>query len=98
MYHQFKKLIDIDITKEPISGTHHALHDGRCAVDADTQMSTIPGLFAAGECARVYTGPTGWEAIRFQICWYGSVQDILQPNLQAENGVASVDERSMESK
>jgi succinate dehydrogenase / fumarate reductase flavoprotein subunit len=52
MYHQFKKLADIDITKEPMEvgpTTHYMM--GGVKVNADTQMSTIPGLFAAGECA-----------------------------------------------
>ncbi|MBX2892963.1 MAG: fumarate reductase/succinate dehydrogenase flavoprotein subunit [Saprospiraceae bacterium] len=52
MYHQFKKLADIDITKEPMEvgpTTHYMM--GGVKVDADTQMSTVPGLFAAGECA-----------------------------------------------
>ncbi len=52
MYHQFKQLADIDITKEPMEvgpTTHYAM--GGIRVDGDTQMSTVPGLFAAGECA-----------------------------------------------
>jgi len=52
MYHQFKELAGIDITKEPMEvgpTTHYAM--GGIRVDADTQMSTVPGLFAAGECA-----------------------------------------------
>src|SRR5688572_15760038 len=52
MYHQFKKLADIDITKEPMEigpTTHYMM--GGIRVDGDTQMSTVPGLFAAGECA-----------------------------------------------
>jgi succinate dehydrogenase / fumarate reductase flavoprotein subunit len=53
MYHQFIKLADIDITKEPMEvgpTTHYVM--GGIRVDADTQMSsTVPGLFAAGECA-----------------------------------------------
>jgi len=52
MYHQFKKLADIDITKEPMEvgpTTHYMM--GGIRVDADTQMSTVPGLFAAGEAA-----------------------------------------------
>ena len=51
MYHQFKQLADIDITKEPMEvgpTTHYVM--GGIRVDADTQMSTVPGLFAAGEC------------------------------------------------
>src|SRR5471032_1413707 len=52
MYHQFKKLADIDITKEPMEvgpTTHYIM--GGIRVDGDSQMSTIPGLFACGECA-----------------------------------------------
>src|SRR3982075_3872335 len=52
MYHQFKQLADIDITKEPMEvgpTTHYMM--GGVQVDGDTQMSTVPGLFAAGECA-----------------------------------------------
>jgi succinate dehydrogenase / fumarate reductase flavoprotein subunit len=51
MYHQFKQLADIDITKEPMEvgpTTHYMM--GGVRVDAETQMSTVPGLFAAGEC------------------------------------------------
>ncbi len=52
MYHQFIKLADIDITQEPMEvgpTTHYMM--GGVRVDPDTQMSTVPGLFAAGECA-----------------------------------------------
>jgi succinate dehydrogenase / fumarate reductase flavoprotein subunit len=52
MYHQFLKLADIDITKEPMEvgpTTHYMM--GGVRVEAETQMSTVPGLFAAGECA-----------------------------------------------
>jgi succinate dehydrogenase / fumarate reductase, flavoprotein subunit len=51
MYHQFKQLADIDITKEPMEigpTTHYMM--GGVEVDADSQMSSVPGLFAAGEC------------------------------------------------
>ncbi|HTM26292.1 MAG TPA: fumarate reductase/succinate dehydrogenase flavoprotein subunit [Vicinamibacterales bacterium] len=57
MYHQFKELGDIDITKEPMEvgpTTHYIM--GGIRVDADTQMSSIPGLFAAGECAAGING------------------------------------------
>jgi succinate dehydrogenase / fumarate reductase flavoprotein subunit len=50
MYHQFKQLADIDITKEPMEvgpTTHYVM--GGIRVDGDTQMSSVPGLFAAGE-------------------------------------------------
>ena len=57
MYHQFKQLADIDITKEAMEvgpTTHYIM--GGVQVDADTQMSTIEGLFAAGECASGING------------------------------------------
>src|ERR1700752_1387892 len=57
MYHQFKELADLDITKEPMEvgpPTHYIM--GGIRVDADSQMSTIPGLFAAGECASGING------------------------------------------
>jgi succinate dehydrogenase / fumarate reductase flavoprotein subunit len=52
MYHQFKQLADIDITKEPMEigpTTHYMM--GGVRVDPESQMSTVAGLFAAGECA-----------------------------------------------
>src|SRR4051812_1499532 len=57
MYHQFKELADIDITKEPMEigpTTHYIM--GGVRVDSDTQMSSVPGLFAAGECAAGING------------------------------------------
>ena len=57
MYHQFKQLADIDITREPMEvgpTTHYIM--GGIRVDADTQMSSVPGLFAAGECAAGING------------------------------------------
>jgi succinate dehydrogenase / fumarate reductase flavoprotein subunit len=52
MYHQFKELADVDITKEPMEvgpTCHYAM--GGVRVDPDTQAATVPGLFAAGEAA-----------------------------------------------
>ena len=52
MYHQFKQLADLDITEEPMEvgpTTHYFM--GGVLVHPDTQMSGVPGLFAAGECA-----------------------------------------------
>jgi succinate dehydrogenase / fumarate reductase flavoprotein subunit len=52
MYHQFKELADVDITKGPmeVGPTCHYMMGG-IRVDAETAQSTIPGLFAAGEAA-----------------------------------------------
>ena len=52
MHHQFKELAGVDITQEPMEvgpTTHYVM--GGIKVDSDTQMSNVPGLFAAGECA-----------------------------------------------
>ncbi len=57
MYHQFKQLADLDITTTPMEvgpTTHYIM--GGIRVDADTQASTVPGLFAAGECAAGING------------------------------------------
>jgi len=51
MYHQFKELGNVDITKEPMEvgpTTHYTM--GGVRVNPDTQMSDVEGLFAAGEC------------------------------------------------
>jgi succinate dehydrogenase / fumarate reductase, flavoprotein subunit len=50
MYHQFKELADVDITKEPMEvgpAQHYVM--GGVEVDPDTGASIVPGLFAAGE-------------------------------------------------
>ena len=52
MYHQFMQLANLDITKEPMEvgpTTHYIM--GGVRVDGETQMSNVPGLFAAGEVA-----------------------------------------------
>ncbi|MHB1328077.1 MAG: FAD-binding protein, partial [Gemmatimonadales bacterium] len=52
MYHQFMQLAGIDITKEAMEvgpTTHYIM--GGILVDGDSQMTTVPGLFAAGESA-----------------------------------------------
>jgi succinate dehydrogenase / fumarate reductase flavoprotein subunit len=57
MYHQFKQLGDVDITREPMEvgpTTHYIM--GGVRVDADTQASCVPGLFASGECAAGING------------------------------------------
>jgi succinate dehydrogenase / fumarate reductase, flavoprotein subunit len=52
MYHQFKELADVDITKSPmeVGPTCHYMMGG-IRVEAETAQSTVPGLFAAGEAA-----------------------------------------------
>jgi succinate dehydrogenase / fumarate reductase flavoprotein subunit len=52
MYHQFKELADVDITKGPmeVGPTCHYMMGG-IRVDAETARSSVAGLFAAGEAA-----------------------------------------------
>ncbi|HEX6128149.1 MAG TPA: fumarate reductase/succinate dehydrogenase flavoprotein subunit [Candidatus Limnocylindria bacterium] len=57
MYHQFRQLAGVDITREPMEvgpTTHYIM--GGVQVDGDTQMSSVAGLFAAGECAAGING------------------------------------------
>jgi len=57
MYHQFKALGDVDITRQPMEvgpTTHYIM--GGVHVDPDTEMSRVSGLFAAGECAAGING------------------------------------------
>ena len=52
MYHQFKELAGVDITKQPmeVGPTAHYVMGG-VRVDPESQESTVPGLYAAGESA-----------------------------------------------
>jgi len=52
MYHQFMELARVDITRQPmeVGPTLHYFMGG-IRVNPDTQMSTVPGLFACGECS-----------------------------------------------
>src|SRR4029079_9115515 len=57
MYHQFMQLANLDITTTPMEvgpTTHYIM--GGIHVHAHTQASTVPGLFAAGECASGING------------------------------------------
>ena len=63
MYHQFKELADVDITREPMEvgpAQHYVM--GGVEVDADSGAALVPGLFAAGEVSGGMHGPTGWAA------------------------------------
>ncbi|MBZ0158842.1 MAG: fumarate reductase/succinate dehydrogenase flavoprotein subunit [bacterium] len=52
MYHQFKELAGVDITKEPmeVGPTAHYMNGG-IRVNAETTATAVPGLYAAGEVA-----------------------------------------------
>jgi succinate dehydrogenase / fumarate reductase flavoprotein subunit len=92
MYHQFKELADLDITKEPMEvgpTTHYVM--GGVRVDADSQMSTIPGLFAAGECASGINGANrlGGNSLSDLIV-FGKRAGEYAANWARENGQAHV--------
>ena len=70
MYHQFKQLADLDITKEPMEvgpTTHYMM--GGIRVDGDSQMSTVPGCLPREKWRPGCTARIGWAAIRSPIWW-----------------------------
>jgi succinate dehydrogenase / fumarate reductase, flavoprotein subunit len=94
MYHQFKELADLDITKEPMEvgpTTHYIM--GGIRVDADSQMSTIPGLFAAGECASGINGANrlGGNSLSDLIV-FGKRAGEYAADFAKKNGAARVDD------
>jgi len=99
MYHQFKKLADIDITKEPMEigpTTHYMM--GGIRVDADTQMSTIPGLFAAGECGAGLHGANrlGGNSLS-DLLVFGKRAGEFAAKFAKENGHGIIDEQQIEA-
>src|SRR6186997_2397664 len=94
MYHQFKELADLDITKEAMEvgpTTHYIM--GGIRVDADSQMSTIPGLFAAGECAAGINGANrlGGNSLSDLIV-FGKRAGEYAAQFAKQNGAARVDD------
>ena len=77
----FRQLADIDITKQPMEvgpTTHYVM--GGVRVDGDTQMSSVPGLFAAGECAAgVHGANQAWAATPCPICWCSANGPVSTP-------------------
>jgi succinate dehydrogenase / fumarate reductase flavoprotein subunit len=90
MYHQFKDLADVDITAGPmeVGPTMHYIMGG-IRVEADTAMSTVPGLFAAGECSGGMHGANRLGG--------NSLSDLIVFGRRAGMGAANYvkDERSM---
>ena len=98
MYHQFKELADLDITKEPMEigpTTHYVM--GGIRVDADTQMSSIPGLFAAGECASGINGANrlGGNSLSDLIV-FGKRAGEYAAQWARQNGAARVDDGAVD--
>jgi succinate dehydrogenase / fumarate reductase flavoprotein subunit len=93
MYHQFKQLADIDITTTPMEvgpTTHYIM--GGIRVDGDTQGSTLPGLFAAGECAAGLHGANrlGGNSLS-DLLVFGKRAGEFAAAFARENGRAAVD-------
>jgi succinate dehydrogenase / fumarate reductase flavoprotein subunit len=93
MYHQFKQLADIDITEEPMEvgpTTHYMM--GGVHVDAESQMSDVPGLFAAGECAAGLHGANrlGGNSLS-DLLVFGKRAGEYAARFAAENGDTAID-------
>ncbi len=98
MYHQFKQLADLDITEEPMEvgpTTHYAM--GGIRVDGDTQMTSVPGLLAAGECASGLHGANrlGGNSLS-DLLVFGARAGEHAASFAAEHGAPGVDERAVE--
>jgi succinate dehydrogenase / fumarate reductase flavoprotein subunit len=99
MYHQFKQLADLDITKEPMEvgpTTHYMM--GGIRVDGETQMSTVPGLFAAGEAAAGLHGANrlGGNSLS-DLLVFGRRAGRFAAAFASENGKVTVDEAQIQS-
>jgi succinate dehydrogenase / fumarate reductase flavoprotein subunit len=99
MYHQFKQLGDIDITKEPMEvgpTTHYMM--GGVKVDAESQMSDVPGLFAAGECAAGLHGANrlGGNSLS-DLLVFGQRAGVYAARYAREHGAGALDAAQIEA-
>jgi len=99
MYHQFKELAGIDITKEPMEvgpTTHYMM--GGVRVDPESQMSTVPGLYAAGECAAGLHGANrlGGNSLS-DLLVFGQRAGEHAARFAQENGAGRLDEASLQA-
>ena len=99
MYHQFKQLADLDITKEPMEvgpTTHYMM--GGIRVDGDSQMSTVPGLFAAGEAAAGLHGANrlGGNSLS-DLVVFGRRAGYFAAEFAKTKGAAGIDERELQT-
>lgn len=93
MHHQFKELAGVDITREPMEvgpTTHYVM--GGIRVDPDTQMTCVPGLFAAGEAAGGLHGANrlGGNSLS-DLLVFGKRAGEYAAKFSQEHGVVSVD-------
>lgn len=98
MYHQFKQLANVDITKEVMEvgpTTHYTM--GGIKVDPDSQMSAVPGLFAAGECAAGLHGANrlGGNSLS-DLVVFGKRAGQFAANFAQEKGSGTIDEGQVE--
>jgi succinate dehydrogenase / fumarate reductase flavoprotein subunit len=99
MYHQFMQLAGVDITQERMEvgpTTHYVM--GGVAVDGDTQMSCVPGLFAAGEVAAGLHGANrlGGNSLSDLIV-FGKLAGEHAARFVKSHGAADVDPAQVES-
>jgi succinate dehydrogenase / fumarate reductase flavoprotein subunit len=98
MYHQFKQLADLDITQEPMEigpTTHYMM--GGVQVDGDSQMSTVPGLFAAGECGAGLHGANrlGGNSLS-DLLVFGKRAGEYAAKFAKQNGAGKIDQAQVE--
>jgi succinate dehydrogenase / fumarate reductase, flavoprotein subunit len=99
MYHQFKQLADLDITKEPMEvgpTTHYMM--GGIRVDGDSQMSNVPGLFAAGEAAAGLHGANrlGGNSLS-DLVVFGRRAGRFAAEFANANGPVTIDEKELQA-
>jgi succinate dehydrogenase / fumarate reductase, flavoprotein subunit len=99
MYHQFMQLANLDITKEPMEvgpTTHYAM--GGVRVNGETQMSSVPGLFAAGECAAGLHGANrlGGNSLS-DLLVFGKRAGEFAAKFAKENSNAQIDDAQIEA-
>jgi succinate dehydrogenase / fumarate reductase flavoprotein subunit len=99
MYHQFKELGDVDITKEPMEvgpTAHYAM--GGIKVDPETQESRIKGLFAAGECAAGMHGANrlGGNSLS-DLLVFGRIAGAFAAKYAKSASLAALDDGEMEA-
>jgi len=99
MYHQFKQLADIDITEVPMEvgpTTHYMM--GGVRVDPDSQMSEVPGLFAAGECGAGLHGANrlGGNSLS-DLLVFGKRAGQYAANYAKEHSLGATDANELES-
>ena len=100
MYHQFMQLANLDITRTPMEvgpTTHYIM--GGIRVDSDTQASTVPGLFAAGECAAGINGANrlGGNSLSDLIV-FGKRAGEYAATFAQENGAGTIDNAQIEER